>query len=68
MCDVSVPTHLVRIIMNWYSKILAVVKRHNCYAAFCTFFSGVGLRQGGVLSPVLFRPNVYIPIVVAVIL
>ena len=44
--------------MNWYSKILIVVKWNGSYrySSACSLKSGV--RQGGVLSPILF--NIYI--------
>ena len=45
LCDVGVPAHVVRIIMNLYSKISAVVKWDNYYSSFCFFFSGI--RHGG---------------------
>jgi len=31
LCDVGVPTHLVQMIMNWYSKIFVVVKWCNSF-------------------------------------
>ena len=45
---------------NWYSKIIMKVKWENCYSSSCMIKSGV--RQGGVLSPVLF--NVYFNVIV----
>jgi len=56
LCDVGVPAHLVQMIMNWYSKIFVVVKWCNSFSLPYHVKSGV--RQGGVLSTVLF--NVYI--------
>ena len=63
LCDVGVPAHLVRMIMNWYSKIFVVVKLCNTYSIPYHVKSGV--RQGGVLSPVLF--NLYIDYINALV-
>jgi len=41
---------------NWHSKISVFIKWNNCYSSQCLLKSGV--RQGGVLSPILF--NIYI--------
>ena len=55
MCDIGVPVHIIRLLMNWYSKIMIIVKWKDSYSSFCSLKSGV--RQGGVLSPILF--NIY---------
>ena len=60
LCDIGVPLQVVRLIANWYSKIIMKVKWENCYSPSCIIKSGV--RQGGVLSPVLF--NVYFNVIV----
>ena len=44
-----------KLLMNWYSKIMITVKWKDSYSSFCSLKSGV--RQGGVLSPILF--NIY---------
>jgi len=56
MCDIGVPVHIIRLLMNWYSKIMIIVKWKDSYSSFCSLNGGV--RQGGVLSPILF--NIYI--------
>ena len=56
MCDIGVPVRIIRLLMNWYSKIMIIVKRKDSYSSFCSLKSGV--RQDGVLSPILF--NIYI--------
>lgn len=61
MCDAGIPVHIIRLLMNWYSKILIVVKWNGSYSSFCSLKSGV--RQGGVLSPILF--NIYINYVIS---
>ena len=42
--------------MNWYAKIVSVVRRENCDST--PFVMRSGVRQGGVLSPNLF--NLYV--------
>jgi len=56
LCDAGIPVHIIRLLMNCYSKILIVVKWNGSYSSVCSLKSGV--RQGGVLSPILF--NIYI--------
>jgi len=60
MCDAGIPLCFVKLLINWYSKISVFIKWNNCYSAHCVLKSGV--RQGGVLSPVLF--NIYISSVI----
>ena len=55
LCDAGIPVHIIRLLMNWYSKILIAVKWNGSYSSFCSLKSGV--RQGKVLSPILF--NIY---------
>lgn len=56
MCDAGIPVCLVKLLLNWYSKNMVVVKWNNCYSSPCFLKSGV--RQGGVISLILF--NIYI--------
>ena len=49
----NVSSEFVRIIINWYSKLCANVKWFNCFSDSFTIHSGV--RQGGILSPLLFN-------------
>jgi len=42
--------------MNWYVKIVFVVQWDNHFSSYFAIKSGV--RQGGVLSPILF--NIYV--------
>ena len=48
----KVPTCLIRILMNWYSKCFCCVKWGNSVSRM--FQVSQGVRQGGVLSPILF--------------
>ena len=56
MYDVGIPVCLIKLLINWYSKISVFIKWNNCYSSQCLLKSGA--RQGGVLSPILF--NIYI--------
>ena len=60
MCDAGILLCFVKLLINWCSEISVFVKWNNCYSAHCFLKSGV--RQGGVLSPVLF--NIYISLVI----
>jgi hypothetical protein len=51
----GVPKCFVDILHNWYLKLSIVVRWDNCMSSPLKVFSGV--RQGGILSPVLF--NIY---------
>ena len=48
----NVPCTFLRVIINWYAKCTAVVRWNSAYSE--TFKVMCGVRQGGVLSPVLF--------------
>ena len=56
MYNIGVPIHVIKLVMNWYAKIVSVVRWENCYSA--PFIMRSGVRQGGVLSPILF--NLYV--------
>jgi len=54
--DRDLPSCLVRIISSWYSKLYSVVRWNSVYSREYKVCAGV--RQGGILSPILF--NVYV--------
>ena len=56
LLDRNVPLCFVKCIENWYSKLSAVVRWEGCLSQSFKLCSGV--RQGGVLSPILF--NIYV--------
>ena len=60
MCDIGVPAHVIKLIMTWYSNITMIVKWDGSYSNSCSVKREV--RQGGVLSPLLF--NVYLNVLV----
>jgi hypothetical protein len=51
----GVPSCLTEVLSNWYSKLTAMVRWNNCLSM--SFNIRAGVRQGGILSPLLF--NVY---------
>ena len=51
MCDIGVPVHIIRLLMNWYSKIMIIVKWKDSYSSFCSLKSGV--RQGGIVTNIV---------------
>ena len=52
LIDKQLPLCLLKIIANWFSISVTAVKWCDCYSRFISLLAGV--RQGGVLSPVLF--------------
>jgi len=52
----GLPSNFVSIIVNWYSKLFVIVRWNGYNSAPLSVLSGV--RQGGILSPILF--NVYV--------
>jgi len=48
----GVPVCLIMLLSNWYGKVFACVKWGDCFSKLVQLTTGV--RQGGVLSPVLF--------------
>ena len=53
MLDRGLPARFVKLIFDWYSKLSAAVKWNNVLSSFFLIKSGV--RQGGILSPILFN-------------
>ena len=41
MYDIGISVHVIRLLMNWYSKIMIVVKWMDSYSSFCSLKSGV---------------------------
>jgi len=54
--DRNLPSCFVRVISSWYSKLYSVVRWNSVYSSVYKVRAGV--RQGGILSPILF--NVYV--------
>ena len=52
LLQISVPMCLIRVLMNWYSKLFSRVRWKNILSD--EFKITCGIRQGGVLSPILF--------------
>lgn len=52
----GLPQCFINVIVNWYAKLSVVVKWNNCNSSTLSVLSGV--RQGGLLSPILF--NLYV--------
>jgi len=52
----NVPLCFIRIVINWYCKLKSVVRWNGVFSIQYEVFCGV--RQGGVLSPILF--NLYV--------
>jgi len=46
------PLAFMRVLINWYSRCVAIVRWNTCLSMCFSLICGV--RQGGVLSPVLF--------------
>ena len=53
LLDNNVPPRVMRVICDWYGKITCVVRWRNCLSD--DFVVKSGIRQGGILSPVLFN-------------
>src|SRR5207245_1382683 len=49
----GLPSMFINIIINWYTKLYAVVRWKDQFSSMFKVFSGV--RQGGILSPILFN-------------
>ena len=56
LMDRQIPSIFLNLLIEWYSKCYARVKWNNCLSGM--FKLDCGVRQGGVLSPVLF--SIYI--------
>ena len=52
----NIPPKLLLVIMNWYGKCTALVRWNGAFSSI--FDIPCGVRQGGVLSPILF--NIYV--------
>ena len=61
LLDRFVDPKFVRLILDWYNKTMHVVKWSNCYSDVCAVKSDI--RQGGILSPILF--NMYMDVVIS---
>ena len=56
LMKMGLPPTFVNIVVNWYSKLFVVVRWNGYSSMPLSVLSGV--RQGGILSPILF--NVYV--------
>jgi len=56
----GLPKIVVKIIVNWYSKLFVVIRWNDHDSTPLTVLSGV--RQGGILSPILF--NMYVDCII----
>ena len=56
LIDRGFPGGIIKVLFDWYGKIFSKVKWNNCYS--CLMYIRSGIRQGGILSPLLL--NIYI--------
>lgn len=56
LVQLNVPLYLINVLVNWYSKLAARIRWGSCLSG--EYRITCGIRQGGVLSPILF--SVYI--------
>ena len=52
LMDRNVPKRVIEILSNWYSKLFSYVRWNDKFST--GFFISSGVRQGGLLSPILF--------------
>jgi len=53
LISLNAPMCFVQIVMNWYSKLGVAVRWNGVLSSFFNVYCGV--RQGGLLSPLLFN-------------
>jgi len=56
----GLPARLVKLVVDWYGKTFSVTKWNNSLSDPISIKSGI--RQGGILSPILF--NIYIDVII----
>jgi len=54
------PGGIIKILFDWYSKTFTIVRRNNSFSRLLLVRSGI--KQGGILSPLLF--NIYIKTII----
>jgi len=55
LIDMGLPSHVIKILINWYGEIFCTVKWKNNLS--CLFSVKSWIRQGGILSPLFL--NIY---------